>query len=71
MLRKTEPPKDFTVDQIKAWLESIKAQPDEKAVKMLIERIDTKTDRVNEKTEFIVTSTLNSVLGNDGCGTGC
>ena len=69
MLRKTEPPKDFTVDQIKAWLESIKAQPDEKAVKMLIERIDTKTDRVNEKTEFSMTSTLNSVLGIDGCGT--
>ena len=33
-------PKDFTADTIKAWLESIKAAPDEDAIHLLIERID-------------------------------
>lgn len=39
-LEQTEPPKDFTADTIKAWLESIKAAPDEGAIHLLIERID-------------------------------
>lgn len=39
-LKATEPPKDFTTDTIKVWLESIKAAPDESAVHLLIERID-------------------------------
>lgn len=64
----TQPPKDFTVDTIKAWLEALKANPDEKAVHLLVERIDVKQDKQKEKTEFSITSTLNSVLGNLGCG---
>ncbi len=62
-LRDVEPPKDFAVDQIKAWLESLKAAPDEKAIHLLIERIDTKS-----KTDFSITSTLKSVLGEIGSG---
>lgn len=62
-LEATEPPQDFTTEQVRAWLESIKAAPDAKAVKLLVDRIDVKT-----KTEFNITSTLNSVLGETGCG---
>lgn len=63
MLKNTEPPKDFTVDQIKAWLEALKDSPDEHAVHLLVERID-----VKQKTDFNITSTLKSVLGETGCG---
>lgn len=62
-LQETTPPKDFTVDQIKAWLQALKNCPDDKAVHLLIERIDIKT-----KTDFNITSTLKSVLGENGCG---
>lgn len=62
-LEATEPPKDFTVEQITAWLNALKASPDDKAVHLLIERID-----IKEKTVFSVTSTLKTVLGNHGCG---
>lgn len=65
-LKKTEPPKDFTTEQVQAWLESIKAQPDREAVRLLVERIDVKKDK--EKTVFNIQSTLNTVLGNNGCG---
>ena len=60
-LENAQPPEDFTTDTIKAWLESIKAAPDENAVRLLIERIE-----VNEKTDFNIFSTLKSVLGNNG-----
>lgn len=62
-LQETEPPKDFTVEQIRTWLESIKSEPDERAVRLLIERID-----IKNKTEFNIQSTLNTVLGKNGCG---
>ena len=64
-LRETEPPKDYTVEQIEAWLASLKNAPDEKAVHLLIERID-----VIDKTAFNITSTLKTVLGENGCGEG-
>ncbi len=48
-LKATEPPKDFTIDTIKAWLESIKAAPDESAIHLLIERIDTVGSAEKEK----------------------
>lgn len=63
VLENTEPPKDFAVEQIRAWLEAIKAAPDEKAVHLLIERIDIKS-----KTAFNIQSTLETVLGKSGCG---
>lgn len=62
-LENTEPPADFTVDQIKSWLDSLKSSSDEKAVRLLISRIN-----VKNKTEFKIFSTLNSVLGKHGCG---
>lgn len=61
-LEATEPPKDFTVEQIRAWLEAIKAAPDEQAVHLLIERIEKKEDGFHAK------STLEAVLGKSGCG---
>lgn len=60
-----EPPKDYTVETITDWLTSLKAAPDEKAIHLLIERIDIKS-----KTDINVTSTLTSVLGKHGCGGG-
>lgn len=65
-LQETTPPTDFTVDQIKAWLEVLKASADEKAVHLLIERIDATPGET--KTDFNMQSTLKSVLGEIGCG---
>ena len=62
-LHEVEPPREFTKPQIEAWLESLRDKPDEKAVQLLIERIDVVT-----KTDFNITSTLKSVLGENGCG---
>lgn len=62
-LQETPPPHDFTVDQITAWLEALKAAADEKAIHLLIKRID-----INNKTDVSITSTLTSVLGEIGCG---
>ena len=65
-LENTTPPTDFTVDQIKTWLDDLKDSADEKAVHLLIERID--VVQTEEKTDFNMTSTLKSVLGKIGCG---
>ena len=65
-LQETTPPTDFTVDQIKAWLEVLKASADEKAVHLLIERIEATPGET--KTDFNMQSTLKSVLGEIGCG---
>lgn len=67
-LKTTEPPKDFTVDTIREWLESIKAAPDESAIHLLIERIDVIGAPEKEKTVFKMQSTLKTVLGKNGCG---
>ena len=65
-LQETTPPTDFTVEQIKAWLEVLKASADEKAVHLLIERIEATPGET--KTDFNMQSTLKSVLGEIGCG---
>ena len=62
-LQETTPPRDFTTNQITTWLEALKAAADEKAIQLLIERID-----VKNKTDISITSTLKSVLGEIGCG---
>lgn len=62
-LQETLPPHDFTVDQITAWLEALKAAPDEKAIHLLIEKIN-----IKNKTDISIFSTLTSVLGEIGCG---
>ena len=67
-LQQPTPPTDFTVEQIKAWLGVQKASADEKAVHLLIERID--VIRKETKTDFNTQSTLKSVLGEIGCGAG-
>lgn len=63
-LQETTPPTDFTVGQIKAWLEVLKASADEKAVHLLIERIEATPGET--KTDFNMQSTLKSVLGEIG-----
>lgn len=62
-LKHTEPPADYTVEQITSWLESLKNNTDEKAVHLLVERID-----IKNKTEIYAKSTLESVLCENGCG---
>lgn len=62
-LQETPPPHDFTADQITAWLGSLKAAPDEKAIHLLIERID-----IKNKTVSNIQSTLKTVLSEIGCG---
>ena len=66
VLEQTEPPKDFTVDTIKAWLNSLKAVPDEKAIHLLIERIDI-IGNTGGDDDFHISSTLKTVLGENGC----
>ena len=56
-----EPSKDYTVDNITTWLESIKAAPDEKAVQLMIEKIE-----IKNKTAINISSTLSTVLGKTG-----
>lgn len=62
-LQDAEPPKDYSVQAIRNWLESLRNAPDAQAVRLLVERIE-----VTEKTAFRVFSTLNTVLGEIGCG---
>ena len=62
-LREAPPPQDYTSEQIKAWLDAIKAAPDKKAVHLLIDRIT-----VMNKTDISIASTLTSVLGDAGWG---
>ena len=63
-LRDSKPDKDYTVEHITAWLESLRQSPDEKAIRLLIERIT-----VKNRTDVSIQSTLTSILGNLGCGT--
>ena len=46
-LKNAEPPADYTVDTIKAWLQSIKEAPDEKAIHLLIAKIEAKRKKVH------------------------
>lgn len=62
-LEATEPPTDFTVETVREWLEKLKSSPDADAIHLLVERID-----IKNKTEFKITSTLNSILRKHGCG---
>lgn len=59
-LEATEPPEDYTVDTIRQWLNALKNNPDEKAVKLLIKRIDVSGDKENNV--FNIQSTLNTLL---------
>ena len=67
-LKNAEPPADYTVDTIKAWLQSIKEAPDEKAIHLLIAKIEAKREKDN--TDFNIESTLKSVLENLVAGEG-
>lgn len=60
-LQATEPPKDYTVEQVKNWLEALKNSPDEAAIHLLIKRID-----IKNKAVFNIQSTLSTVLGDIG-----
>ena len=46
-VKNAEPPADYTVDTIKAWLQSIKEAPDEKAIHLLIAKIEAKRKKVH------------------------
>ena len=66
-LEATEPPEDYTVDTIRQWLTALKNNPDEKAVKLLIKRIDVSGDKNNNV--FNIQSTLNTLLEIVSCVT--
>ena len=65
VLEATQPPQDYTLETIRQWLEALKANPDEQAIHLLVERIS-----IKQKTVSNIQSTLNTVLGNIGCGDG-
>lgn len=67
ILKNTKAPKDFTVETIRSWLDSLKKSADREAIKLLIERIDVEL-KENETTVFNITSTLNTVVAKTGCG---
>ena len=67
-LKQAEPPLDYTVENVQEWLQSIRTAPDEKAVHMLIERINVVHEE--NKTDINVESTLMSVLGKVVAGEG-
>lgn len=64
-LQHTEPPKDYSVQTIKKWLQSIKAAPDRDAVQLLVKKIE-----VKEKNVSSIQSTLETFVGETGWGSG-
>ena len=58
-LENAEAPKDYTMETILEWLESIKKAPDQRAVELLIKKIT--VSRENNKTDFKIESNLKSV----------
>lgn len=67
-LEETKPPEDYTVDTIRQWLNALKNSPDEKAVRLLIERIDVAGEKNNNV--FNIQSTLNTLLEKMVAGNG-
>lgn len=63
-LKQMKPEQDMAASHAERWLDSIAAAPDAQAVRLLIEKIE-----VKNKIEFNIYSTLNSILGINGCGT--
>lgn len=75
VLAHTEPERDFTPEQTRFWLESLRNAPDAKTLKLLVEWLDVETDESgaeddgeNSKTAFSIQSTLKAVLCKNGCG---
>lgn len=62
-LKNTEPPKEFAAPLIFNWLDNLKKNSPNDAVRLLIERIE-----IKNTTDFKMHSTLNSVVGEIGCG---
>lgn len=58
-LETAEPPEEYSTNTILEWLKAIKAAPDQRAVHLLIERVEVSSDQ--EKTDVNVVSTLTSV----------
>ena len=67
-LKEVTPPEDYSVDVIQEWLQSIRSAPDEKAVHLLIDRIE--AVRTEDKTDFNISTTLKPVLENMVAGEG-
>lgn len=64
-LKDTTPPEDYTVDTIRQWLNSLKNSPDEKAVQLLISRIDVQElSSVKSNNSLNIHSTLSELLEN-------
>ena len=63
-LENAEAPKDYTMETILEWLDSIKKAPDQRAVELLIKKIT--VSRENNKTDFKIESEV--CLRGNGCG---
>jgi site-specific DNA recombinase len=63
-LRERRPPKDFTEESIKGWLNSIKQAPSPENIHLLVEKIT--VFKINGKTDASAISTLTSVVRNIG-----
>lgn len=66
VLEMAKAPKDYAPDEIRAWMDSIREAPNEKAVQLLISRIEVQKD----PTAFNIESTLKAVGCKVGCGRG-
>ena len=60
-LKNTEPPKDYTVDMVSQWLLSLQKNPDQRAMRLFISRIEAKKDEKNNEA-FNIESTLKASL---------
>ena len=58
-LKNTTPSEEASTELIVNWLRAIREAPDSRAVHLLVQRIEVTSD--NEKTDFNVVSTLESV----------
>lgn len=63
-LHNAKPDKDYTVDHITTWLESLRNAPDEKAIRLLIKKIT-----IKNRMDINIDSSLMPILCNLGCGT--
>lgn len=62
-LKEAPIPQDFTAQQIMGWLESLRNASDEKAIHLLIDRID-----IENKADIRISSLVTSVVGDTGWG---
>ena len=64
-LKTAQPPRYFSPDQIYNWLQEIRNNPDDEAIRLFVDKI---TITKNPTTTISIETKLNEVVGNIGCG---